>query len=505
MKTFIRIIAAILAILLPFVCMFTVAFATPAVYQDTFVGALGKKYERLTSLDEPKIVIVGGSSVAFGINSELIERYTGMPVVNFGLYAALGTKVMMDLAEAGIRKGDVVVLAPEMDPQTLSLYFNSDTTLKAMDGTPEMLRHLKTDNLLSVAGATFRFAGDKLNYLLRDTRPNVDENSAYAARYVNEYGDLTYPRLRNTMLGFYDENTPIRLDESVMSQEFINYINDFVKLCRYRGASVYFGFCPINKAAVQFPEDMTEDEYYTAFEDFLDEKLLCNRIGSLKDNVMGAGYFFDSNFHLNDFGVTAHTVRLLQELVLELDIDVNIDEPIPDEPSLDTTDITYDGPVDPNCRYFLFTRDISMATGADLGYTISGLSEIGKRQTTLTIPVAYEGIRVTSVSANALSGGKVESLIIPQTMRQFLVRDESGNVDANTLIFSFKDGCFNNTPTLREICIYNEYESTILPPQNFTGTSGRLIVRVPAGSSYASGYFWGEHGLTFRENLHITE
>ena len=83
-------------IILPFISVITLAVSLPAQFDQSFVGALSDKCERLYSIDEPKIVIVGGSSVAFGIDSALIEKYTDMPVVNFGMYAALGTKLMLE-------------------------------------------------------------------------------------------------------------------------------------------------------------------------------------------------------------------------------------------------------------------------------------------------------------------------------------------------------------------------------------------------------------------------
>ena len=81
-------ILACVSILLPFLVIGGVVFALPSQYDKTFLGALRDKYERLTSLEEPKIVIIGGSSAAFGLDSAVIEEHTGMPVVNFGLYAS---------------------------------------------------------------------------------------------------------------------------------------------------------------------------------------------------------------------------------------------------------------------------------------------------------------------------------------------------------------------------------------------------------------------------------
>ena len=97
MKKSLIIIAAILVIVLPVGILLGMLFMLPSQYSNTFVGELDEKYNRLMEIDEPKIIVVGGSSVAFGLESEIIEEYTGMPVVNFGLYAALGTKVMLDL------------------------------------------------------------------------------------------------------------------------------------------------------------------------------------------------------------------------------------------------------------------------------------------------------------------------------------------------------------------------------------------------------------------------
>ena len=123
--SFIKILLLLLLVfLVPFFFVACVVFGAPAVYGDTFVGVLKDKYERLYSLEDPKIVIIGGSSVPFGIDSKMVEEEMGMPVVNFGLYADLGTKLMLELSRDHIKTGDIVILAPELDSQTLSSYFS---------------------------------------------------------------------------------------------------------------------------------------------------------------------------------------------------------------------------------------------------------------------------------------------------------------------------------------------------------------------------------------------
>ena len=96
----------------------TSAFAFAPVFRDTFVGELKEKVELLKNAEKKKIVVIGGSSVPFGIQSNYIKKYLpSYDVVNFGLYAALGSDVMLDLAREYIDKDDIIIFSPEMNPQ----------------------------------------------------------------------------------------------------------------------------------------------------------------------------------------------------------------------------------------------------------------------------------------------------------------------------------------------------------------------------------------------------
>ena len=207
-KKITAVIAAIRGIILPLALIIGLIYSIPPQYANTFVGELDEKYERLYSIDEPKIVVVGGSSVAFGLESELIEKYMGMPVVNFGLYADLGTKVMLDLSRGAIGEGDIVILAPEMDAQTLSMFYNAKTTLQATDENPAMLRHLRGDDIFATLGSFFGHLKEKYGYYV-DGTPNP--SGVYNGNNFNEYGDLEYDRPENVMSLTYDPNKLINL------------------------------------------------------------------------------------------------------------------------------------------------------------------------------------------------------------------------------------------------------------------------------------------------------
>ena len=163
-KSVIRFICILLLLLLPLSCAASVGFLIKPQFSKLFTAELYDKVERLDSIKEPKIVIVSGSSAAFGLDSKLLEDTLGMPVVNFGLYASIGTKAMMDLSRKSIRKGDIIVLAPEMDSQLLSLYFGADSLWQACDGHFGLLMRLSRDDAPAMLGAYWKFAASKFRY-----------------------------------------------------------------------------------------------------------------------------------------------------------------------------------------------------------------------------------------------------------------------------------------------------------------------------------------------------
>ena len=326
-------LVAVLAIVSPFAIVIGAATLTPSQYSNTFFGALNEKYDRLHSIEEPKLVVVGGSSVVFGTDSEMLEKYTGMPVVNFGLYADLGTKLMLDLSRPAIGEGDVVVLSPELDPQTMSLYFSSENTLKALDDDFSMFRDLGVDNKLSVLGRMWRFAVDKVELMC--TGRVLDPPGVYNAKNFDERGDLVYDRPYNKMGSpHYLTNKPISLTEELLDPEFIDYLNEYIADCERRGATVLFAYCPMNELAIDGQDAAARRQFH----EHLDSALDCEIIGNIEDAVMEAEYFYDSNFHLNDAGCALRSIRLTEAITAALGMSVTVEEPIPEKPSLPDSD-----------------------------------------------------------------------------------------------------------------------------------------------------------------------
>ncbi len=468
LRSVLAVILSIAVIISPFVFVLISAISMPPCYQNTFVGALDEKVERLNSIKGEKIVIIGGSSAAFGIDSALIEKYTDMPVVNFGLYASLGTKLMLDLSRSAIGEGDIVVVAPELDRQTLSLYFNSETTLQAFDGNFSMLKGIRADNIFALLSGMWKFAADKRE-LIKNGIPDPD--GVYNANNFNEYGDLVYKRPQNEMQFYYDPNVMIDPNPEILSSEFIDYLNDYTSYCKMRGAKVYYSFAPMNERGFVGGYDSLK---LLDLADHIGSELDAAVISRATDYVYDAGYFYDTNFHLNDAGVRLHTVNLIKDILLELGIPKLVDEEIPDPPKLPFVDVIFESE-DENAGFFTYER---LENG---GYRITGLSESGKTQRELTLPLGYNGYKVITVGKAAFSGSLLEKLVIPK----------------NTNIRNLEALSFSGADKLSELWIYYPTEADILPPPDFTGVASGFKVHIPEGSSYDTGYYWSERNLIF--------
>ena len=326
-RTVRRIVATALAVILAEQVFFLICgFGLPVQFGDTFMGELKSKYERLKETSGKRIVLVGGSGVAFDCDSALMDDFfPSYEIVNFGMYAGLGTKAVMDLSENYIHEGDIVILSPEQSEQTFSDYFNGEYMWQAADGAFGMLRNLKSENFEAMLGNFPRFALEKLNYVMKGQKPQTD--SIYQKKSFNIYGDIELDTCRENILpNGYDVNQKVRFTEDVVQPEFMDYMNDWAKRLEKKGAVVWYRYCPVNKLSVEDMDDLV------AYDVFLRQKLDFPVIGNPENSLMEAEWFFDTNFHLNQPGKEVNTVQLIRDMKAMLGDDRAVTVELPEKP-----------------------------------------------------------------------------------------------------------------------------------------------------------------------------
>ena len=496
------ILAVVLAAALSMAAVLVTVLILPEQFDELYFGELADKYARLRSLDkESKIVVIGGSSVAFGIDSRMIEENTGYAVVNFGLYGPLGTAIMMDLTRGHIHEGDIIILAPETEHQTMSMYFNGEGMWECCDSDFTMLFKIPLRNWPEMLGSFWSYAEKKYQFYLSG---KASPEGIYGHDSFNEYGDISYRRETNIMEGLYDAEVGIDLDPSIIDPEYIDFVNDYVRYCERQGASVFFSWPPMNELAIH--QDMSG---ILAFATFVRESFQCRLISGITQYIMTPEFFYDTNYHMTDSGVILHTASLIQDLenTLGSGKKIEITAPVDAEPENDASDEASAAPSGDPLAQGSSTEPASVeasvsetpapadepetiGSSRDAGYfltepysdglMITGVTEDGRKQTELEIPWLVNGEKVIAIGSLAFDGC--------EDLRSIVIQENIGRIMQNAF-----DGC----PKLREIHILNTDGANVLIPGTglFDDVPAAARVYVPAQSYglYLGDYFWANY------------
>ena len=428
-------------------------------FQDTYYAELPKKITRLTKQTGRRIVIVGGSSVAFGIDSKLVEQELGIPCINFGLYAAFGLKPMLDLSVRRLHQGDIVIIAPETSSQMYSTYCGYDYLLQALETRPSILTELGPGYYPGLVSALPGYIQDAAALRAQGGAPVT---GVYTLSSFDEFGDIIYPRPENVLdRGYTQDNLP-ELSPDIVTDSFLDMINDYTQAAHRRGAQVYFSFCPINALSVASLNAVEREAFVQALRDGLE----CPLLSPLADHILDAGYFYDSNYHLNDTGMRYNTLILIADVQRIQGEMYPASETLPHPPTLQRENAILASGNENGIIYEVTAR----------GAIITGLDEQGRTLQTLNIPQTLGGANVISVSAEAFADCAAEEITLPDTITHL-----SGRL-------------FNGATRLEKVNLL----SASLPEvgdELLSGANPSLRIYVPANmyGSYIADYFWGAY------------
>ena len=473
-KTIAVIIISVLALIAIPVAFIAIGFGTPSQYAATYYGELCKMYDHLRSAEGKKIVIIGTSSVAFGIDSALMESElkaagADYEVINFGLYGALGTKIMLDLSEAYIGAGDLVIFAPELNEQSMSLYFSAKDMWYAADSDMSLLGGIADENAAEMTGNFIGYAASKLGCILSGSP--AAPSGVYASASFDENCDMkNAERPHNIMSGGTDPNNPIHFDESVISPDFIDYVNDYCATVSEKGATMLYSFSPMNEGAFDGDTDTEAAEYY----EFVSTHFDFDIISDPTDSIMRREWFYDSNFHLNSSGMIVRTVQLTNDIKNHLGITAPTSVELPEMPKMPESGKP-DAGINEHADLFTYENDGD-------GLRITGIADGAQLPERVIVPYSYDGKVVLSFDANVFAGN--ENIV------EVIVQDN---------ITVLRNGSFNGCTALERLVLTQTDPSAIGVGQGLlTGADRcRIYVAEESYAVYVSNYFWGNYAGRF--------
>jgi hypothetical protein len=213
-----------------------------------YLSALQDKIARLEQCPGNRLLVAGGSNVAFGIHSQRIEESTGVETINLGLHAALGLEFSLECVRQHCRAGDVVVLTPEYELLISDLQQGEEITINQMLAQwPEAVRYTNKTRDTSwkrfldhdALWQTHEWVARAYARVTHRTK----EGRIYERASFNEYGDV---------VAHYGCPTPGAIDTSPLEEvdpkrleQAIEILNQFSRQCGDRGVAVYLTFPPL--------------------------------------------------------------------------------------------------------------------------------------------------------------------------------------------------------------------------------------------------------------------
>jgi hypothetical protein len=275
-----------------------------------YMSGLKIKHQRAKEITQPKIMFVGGSSLAYGMDSELVEKTLLVPVVNLGLHGGLGVSFMLNQAKKLLKKGDIVFISIE--------YFMGEGDYKLIEKTclefPEVadIREFSIKQEIKLHLSETR--ADLVKYVEdKPKKRKLDPNAiGWTAnlkknynplREFNKYGDYTQHLNRK---GWYKR----RSDESKFQYRYwegIELLNKFHVAAKEKGADVFFIYPPLAKEVYDLHVTMINK-----FSKDLNNDLDFEVLNTPEDFVFENRYFYDTHYHLIDKGREIRTKKQLE-------------------------------------------------------------------------------------------------------------------------------------------------------------------------------------------------
>lgn len=289
-------------VMLALIMLFCFVIVMPQ-YLLNYQASLIDKNERLCSLDEAKIVLVGNSNWAFGVESQKLEEAMGMPVVNMGMHGGIGNPFNEQAAVQNIHEGDIVIISYSNFADG-DIIKNPELAWITIENHPALWKYIRLKDWPSMIKAYPTYLKDCLD-LWSQGIGNMDSGTEYSRLQFNEYGDNIYDR--PALVISDEELAEAHIPE--IGDETIDRLNKLNQTLQEKGATLLVTPYPTPVTSYTPPV-----EEYVAFSDQIEERLDFPLIGRYEDYRMDKNLFYNTYLHLNNEGKQLRTQMLIDDL-----------------------------------------------------------------------------------------------------------------------------------------------------------------------------------------------
>ncbi|MBK6506453.1 MAG: hypothetical protein IPG02_12495 [Ignavibacteria bacterium] len=286
---------------------------------NNYFAAIIDKDSLIMNTASPRIIFAGASNLAFGLDSKMIEKEFGMPVINMGLHGNFGLSFILNNVKKNIREGDIIILSLE--------YYLDELYYKDID----YITHLypKAEEYIDRDGDYY---SQKAKYFVSEAQAGKQklfnqffdkvlkfkEAKVFVSDQLHSYDTLIYSRNAFNSNGdvvshigkkYPDEIRGRTLIEAKDYSESIKKLNDFAEYVKAHGARVYFTYASYPET--EFKKNILAIE---EFEKQLKDDMKIEIITTPQEMMFSDSLFFDTVYHLNEEGRRERTEILIEKM-----------------------------------------------------------------------------------------------------------------------------------------------------------------------------------------------
>jgi hypothetical protein len=298
----------------------------PTLMSQWIADAYAKKLAAAARTPSPKMVIVAGSNALFGIDSAMLERHFGLPVVNLGVNAGILLPAILAVSKPALRPGDIVLLPLEYPMYTYDGVPNAQMIDYLFSRRPGLFWDLSLkEEALTVWGMTF--ARLMRGFFARGGTP-VDYG-LYGAHRIDRHGDqiLTEtsrmgPEERQALSALKAQHYGRDKNENALAW---TYLDAFRAWAQKQRITLIF-LPPAFLGNPLYSNDPVERDFYTGLAAMLAAHGL-TFVGDPYASMYPLSSFFNTDYHLNAEAREENTRRIIKDLDAYFSLDRKNDTP----------------------------------------------------------------------------------------------------------------------------------------------------------------------------------
>ena len=302
------------------------SFNPLAVYSPNYLtsrtGSYVIKYERLITAPDKKLVLTGGSNLAYGIDSERLTKNLAdagydFSVVNMGANVLSVATFQAEISAYFMGEGDILIHTPEPSHAQWGANEITSTHWKIFEAGYDAFSFVDIRNYKKPFTSFAKF-----NKARKAETKHTYET--HCTDEVNLYGDFSKERVgsvsayQTTIQDCIDNGNKgnATLSEGISSiKTYGGNLNKHFDTIAEKGGTVLISFAVLMDIYTTEATQEAGGEQQTAYEQNIDKFIHGTRISSVDRYLMPHKYFYNSQFHLNSEGADIRSDYLAEDIL----------------------------------------------------------------------------------------------------------------------------------------------------------------------------------------------